>query len=138
MTKCNWLPASFFLNILRRCTPVVQDAVVDGELRLRKGVWMPHGPKACEGLVLWDKWASERVQHRVYEGLVSVDLSDPTGQLHAAMWLYKKLDGAEPPSGFGYSLDKRILQIGPYGIDVYRASMEEAMYEAMLSVKSST
>jgi hypothetical protein len=78
------------VSMLRRCTPVIWGTQVNTGTRMvyRRGVWMPAGPKADEGMVCWDKWCGQhRVEPRVYAGLLLVDLEDKTGERHALWWL---------------------------------------------------
>lgn len=47
-----------------------------------RGIWMPSGPKADEGLVCWDRSSGtrERIEERVYAGLLAIDAADPGNQ----------------------------------------------------------
>lgn len=86
-------------GLLRRGSPVVWAAPIRpnptlpahlqaGPGRERRGLWMPLGPKADEGMVCWDTWCgANRVEEHVYAGDLALDLSDPTGRAHAAWWL---------------------------------------------------
>lgn len=53
-----------------------------------RGVWVQSGPKADEGLVLWDRSFGHRfrTQDAVYTGTLLVDLHDRTSRVHAAWW----------------------------------------------------
>ena len=43
-------------------------------------------------MVLWDRSSGqrERVEERIYAGLLALDLSDPTGRFHAREWLRER------------------------------------------------
>ncbi len=52
-----------------------------GKTVWRRGVWVPSGPKADEGMVLWDRsyGTLPRVQERVYAGRLLVDVAQEGG-----------------------------------------------------------
>jgi len=70
-------------GMFQRCSPVVSTS----DFRA-KGVIAPYAEhvKADEWWVLWDKphgTSHERLEHRVFEGLLALDLTCKTGRVHA-------------------------------------------------------